>query len=121
MPPSQPWTLSSASPWFDHAITRPADRSSPASQLRSFSMVTMSTVGYGDLGPSKGSDAVPELMTVAFIAVGIVVVFAQLSGVMGACTRAGLTGQPHVNWSQLARVGRDVAWGEMLPLTDHGI
>ena len=44
-----------------------------------FSMVTMSTVGYGDLKPSNGSDPLPQLMTLLYICVGVVIVFGKLS------------------------------------------
>lgn len=45
-----------------------------------FSMVTMSTVGYGDLAPTIWYS---RLVGVAFILVGIILVFVQVGGVMG--------------------------------------
>lgn len=45
-----------------------------------FSMVTMSTVGYGDLAPTIWYS---RLVGVAFNLVGIILVFVQVGGVMG--------------------------------------
>lgn len=45
-----------------------------------FSMVTMSAVGYGDLAPTIWYS---RLVGVAFILVGIILVFVQVGGVMG--------------------------------------
>jgi len=42
-----------------------------------FAMVTMSTVGYGDLHPSD--DTLSQMMTVLFILVGVVFVFGEIS------------------------------------------
>ena len=45
-----------------------------------FSMVTMSTVGYGDLSPTMAGSRV---FTIIYIVVGIVSVFVRLSGLVG--------------------------------------
>jgi len=45
-----------------------------------FSMVTMSTVGYGDLAPTIWYS---QMVGVAFILVGIILVFGQIGGVVG--------------------------------------
>ena len=56
-----------------------------------FCMVSMSTVGYGDLSPSRPETRV---MTVALILIGILVVFTRLSTIVSYLTR------PIVTWGQ---------------------
>jgi len=48
-----------------------------------FTMVSMSTVGYGDLSPS---DSVSKVLTMAFVLVGVAVVFCQTSQVLAAAS-----------------------------------
>ena len=46
-------------------------------------MVTMSTVGYGDLSPTTAGSRV---FTIFFIAVGLIVVFSQIAIVVSSCS-----------------------------------
>lgn len=46
-----------------------------------FSMVTMSTVGYGDLSPDKRSGGL-LFFTIVYIVTGVVVVFPRLANIV---------------------------------------